>query len=123
EQVAHAAGAPLDGALLAVREAPSFVSEVRAFPGGRLILTQLEPLEDEQAATMALARSMALVLAFEPRLLLFVTPGRQRVHPEAIYRLARASFRFQLYAYSLGDGLAPEVPGDALLTGAQDASG
>lgn len=44
--------------------------------------------------------------------------GRQVVHPELIYRLARHSFRFQLYAYSLTDALALEPPPEALLTGA-----
>lgn len=118
EQVAAAAGVRLDGALLTVRETDDYATEVREFPGGRLMLTQLEPAGDEQQAALTLARSMAPLLAFEPCLVLCVTRGRQVVHPELIYRLARHSFRFQLYAYSLTDALALEPPPEALLTGA-----
>jgi len=118
DQLARAAGVHLDGALLWARETATFATEVREFTGGRLMLTQLERTPSEEQAVMALARSMSPLLGFEPCLLLFLTLGRQVVHPELIYRLARPSYRFQLYAYSLGDTLTFEPPPAVLLAGA-----
>lgn len=105
EALQELVGAPLGGSLLFLRETKTYVTEVREFPGGRVLLTQLERLPSDHEAHLALARSMAPLLGFEPALILVVSLEPFRVHPEAMFRLARPHFHFQLYAYELGKTL------------------